>query len=145
MLSCLPLKIDLLSYAVLNIAAPFNNNTKLPSHQTCAHIRFWSGERYINVRIRFIWQLRAYALFALDFFLFEKLDYEKIDVRIQTSKHHKLNPTSKNVAVTFSVPKSIYEWPLRAYAKTYVSSYAENYRNLNLDLDVRLNSEYGSV
>ena len=37
------LKVDRLSYAVLNIAAPRNNNTKLPSNQTCANIRFWSG------------------------------------------------------------------------------------------------------
>ena len=38
MLICLTLKIDRLSYAVLNTEAPCNNNnTKLPSSQTCAH------------------------------------------------------------------------------------------------------------
>ena len=38
MLICLTLKIDRLSYAVLNTEAPCNNNnTKLPSSQTCEH------------------------------------------------------------------------------------------------------------
>ena len=36
------LKIDRLSHAVFNTAAPLNNNTKLPSNQTC--VRFWSIE-----------------------------------------------------------------------------------------------------
>ena len=34
-----------MSYAVLNIAAPCNNNTKLPSNKMCARIRFWSGKK----------------------------------------------------------------------------------------------------
>ena len=33
-----------LSYALLNIGARYNNSAKLPSHQTCACICFWSGE-----------------------------------------------------------------------------------------------------
>ena len=45
MLSCLTLKIDCLSYAALNIAVLCNNNTKLPTNQTCARIRFWIGEK----------------------------------------------------------------------------------------------------
>ena len=40
MLSYLTLKIDRLSYAVLNIAAPYNNNTKLPSNQTLAFVLY---------------------------------------------------------------------------------------------------------
>ena len=38
------LKVNRLSYAVLNIAAPCNNNTKLPSNQS-ARIRLWSGKK----------------------------------------------------------------------------------------------------
>ena len=45
MLSYLTLKIDRLSYAVLNIAAPSNNNTKLPSNQMCEPICFGIGEK----------------------------------------------------------------------------------------------------
>ena len=47
------------------------------------------------------------------FFLKNFLDYEKIDLRLQILKRHKLNLPPQNVAVTFSVPKSIHEWPLR--------------------------------
>ena len=45
-LSCSTLKIDRLSYAVVNVAAPCNNNTKSPSNQTCAGICFSSDETY---------------------------------------------------------------------------------------------------
>ena len=44
------------------------------------------------------------------------LDYEKLGVRMQILKRHKLTPPpppplpSQNVAVTFSVPKSIYDF-----------------------------------
>ena len=41
MLSCLTLKIDRLLYTVLKIAVPCNNNTKLPSNQTCARTCGW--------------------------------------------------------------------------------------------------------
>ena len=42
------------------------------------------------------------------------LEYKKIDVRIQILKRHKLTlpPNDQNVAVTFSVQKYIFEWPL---------------------------------
>ena len=51
--SCLTLKIDCLSRAVLDIEAPCNNNAKLTSNQTCARIRFWSDEKmfYIGIRL----------------------------------------------------------------------------------------------
>ena len=45
MLSCLTIKINHLSYSVLNVAAPCSSNTKLSSNQTCARTRFWSGEK----------------------------------------------------------------------------------------------------
>ena len=66
MLSCLTLKINCLSYAVLNIATQCNNNTKLPSNQT--HIRFSSGEKMYEPLI-------VNALFVLDSILLEKLSW----------------------------------------------------------------------
>ena len=52
-----------------------------------------------------------FCLYWILFFLKNFLDYEKIDVRMQILKRHKLTPLHpQNVAVTFSVPKSIYEW-----------------------------------
>ena len=48
-------------------------------------------------------------LYWIVFFLKKFLNYEEIGVRIQILKRQKLN-TSQNVAVTFSVPKSIYDW-----------------------------------
>ena len=53
-----------------------------------------------------------YLYWNLIFFLKNFLDYEKIDVIIQILKRYKLNPHRQNVAVSFFVPKSIYEWPL---------------------------------
>ena len=47
------------------------------------------------------------------FLLKNFLDYEKIDLRLHILKRHKLNLPPKKVAVTFSVPKSIHEWPVR--------------------------------
>ena len=51
-----------------------------------------------------------FYLYWIVFLLKNVLNYEKIDVRIQILKRQKLN-TSQNVAVTFSVSKSIYDWP----------------------------------
>ena len=49
MLSCLSLKIDRLTHGVLNIVALCNNNTKLPSNETCAGIRVWSDKNMYSV------------------------------------------------------------------------------------------------
>ena len=53
MLSCLTLKIDRFSNALFHIVALYNNNTKLPSNQTCLHIRFWSGEKMYQLQNSF--------------------------------------------------------------------------------------------
>ena len=55
---------------MFNIAVPCNNNTKLPSNQTCAHIRFWSGDVLMLESVLYD---GCYALFVLDFILLEKL------------------------------------------------------------------------
>ena len=53
-----------------------------------------------------MWQLVVYALLALDFILLEIFYWWK------NSNFKPSHPHPKKVAVTFSVSKSIYEWPL---------------------------------
>ena len=55
---------------MFNIAVPRNNNTKLPSNQTCAHIRFSSGDVLMLESVLYD---GCYALFVSDFILLEKL------------------------------------------------------------------------
>ena len=67
-------------------------------------------------------------LYWILFFLKKIIDYEKIDVTIQTLKSSKAkrSPIPKmNVAVTFSVSKSIYGWPLNRtlVAEIYIYIY----------------------
>ena len=52
----------------LNILAPFNNNGKLPSYQTCVP-SFLEREKDV-IRLEFVYIV--YALFVLDFILPEK-------------------------------------------------------------------------
>ena len=52
----------------LNILAPFNNNGKLPSYQTCVP-SFLEREKDV-IRLEFVYIV--YALFVLDFILLEK-------------------------------------------------------------------------
>ena len=58
---------------------------------------------------------RKFMLYLYWILLFWKnfLDYEKIDVRVQILECHKPTLHPQNVAVTFSVPKLIYEWSLK--------------------------------
>ena len=92
MLSCLTLKIDRLSYAVLNIIAPCNNNTNLPSNQMCAHSFMEWGKDVLTLEFVLYdsWLFMLYMYWNL-FFLKNVLDYEKIGVRVHILKRHKLN------------------------------------------------------
>ena len=58
------------------------------------------------------WKFMLY-LYRILLFLKNFLDYEKIDVRVQILECHKPTLHPQNVAVTFSVPKLIYEWSLK--------------------------------
>ena len=84
MLSCLTRNIDRLSHAVLNIAAPSNNNTKLPQIKRARRFVFGVAKRCIKLlNLEFLFMLYLYWIL---FFLKNFLDYKKIDVRIQKYK-----------------------------------------------------------
>ena len=101
-----------LLHAVLNIAVPCNNNTKLPSNQTC-NIGFGVAKRGVNIKNLFYMIADSLYFICVGFYFSWKtfLIMIKIDLRLQILKRRKLNLPPQNVAVTFSVPKSFLSGP----------------------------------
>ena len=92
MLSCLTLKIDFLLY-VLPFLGARKITTKLPSNQTCTYSFLDRGKDVLTSEIALYdsWQFMLY-LYSILFLLKSSVDYKKIDTRIKTLIHHKLNP-----------------------------------------------------
>ena len=88
-----------------------SNDTTLFATKLCIlanrNPRNWKGVFVLYDSWKFVLYLYWTLLFLRKF-----LDYEKIDVRIQILKRHKLKPHHIYIVVTISVQKLIYEWPL---------------------------------
>ena len=104
-----------LSYALLNIGDRYNNSAKLPSHQTCACICFWSDENIYGHENLCLMIVDSLCFNCIEFFSSWKTFWIRKNVIINP-------PTLKNVAVTFSVP--VYEWPFTIPSLSFFSKVA---------------------